>query len=147
MEYSRKMLRKPLRINGQKGEPAMPTVSKSDIFRAVSESLNYKFLRHEMWSFIPAALKEDYAAKRQSIRLWLRCIFKALPPDPSGTSLKNFAGLKSVLCGAAVPRRCLMKNLKSCAIVQSEKQLNIYCLMPAMKKSELMEMLLIVRYL
>ena len=71
--------------------------------------------------FIPVVLKEDYAAKGQSIWLWLRCIFKALPPDQSRTFLKNFADLKSVPCKSAVPRKCLTKNLKSGATAQSER--------------------------
>ena len=48
--------------------------------------------------FTPAALNVDYAVKEQSMRQWLRCIFKALPRDRYGISLKNFADLRSVQC-------------------------------------------------
>ena len=48
--------------------------------------------------FTPAALNVDYAVKEQSMRQWLRCIFKESPRDRYGISLKNFADLRSVQC-------------------------------------------------
>ena len=80
------------------GRPAMPTASRNAIFKHERANLNCRYRRPVMWTFTPAALNVDYAVKEQSMRQWLRCIFKESPRDRYGISLKNFADLRSAQC-------------------------------------------------
>ena len=79
-----------------------------------------------MWTFIPAALKEDYAVKEQSMRQWRKCIFKESPRDRYGIFLKNFADLRSVQCRSAVPQKCFNMPRKQEADYMLKKSVGKY---------------------